>query len=57
MAGELERKTMTSESFTPGPGRERALRTALGAFATGVTVVTVKPLPWTPIVWVVADLS
>ena len=33
---------MTSESFTPGPGRERALRTALGAFATGVTVVTCR---------------
>ncbi|NDR58070.1 flavin reductase [Pseudoruegeria sp. M32A2M] len=35
-----ERKRMESESFTPGPGRERALRTALGAYATGVTVVT-----------------
>ncbi|WP_201455710.1 flavin reductase family protein [Tropicimonas marinistellae] len=30
------------ESFTPGPGRERELRTALGAFATGVTVVTCR---------------
>ncbi|RYH11155.1 flavin reductase family protein [Tropicimonas sp. IMCC6043] len=30
----------TAASFTPGPSRERALRTALGAFATGVTVVT-----------------
>ncbi len=33
---------MTAESFTPGPSRERALRTALGAFATGVTVVTCR---------------
>ncbi len=33
---------MDSESFSPGPGRERALRTALGAFATGVTVVTCR---------------
>lgn len=31
-----------TDSFTPGPGRERALRTALGAFATGVTVVTCR---------------
>ncbi len=29
-----------TQSFTPGPGREREFRTALGAFATGVTVVT-----------------
>lgn len=27
-------------TFEPGPGRERALRDALGRFATGVTVVT-----------------
>ncbi|PRY26065.1 flavin reductase (DIM6/NTAB) family NADH-FMN oxidoreductase RutF [Aliiruegeria haliotis] len=33
---------MNTETFTPGPGRERALRTALGAFATGVTVVTCR---------------
>lgn len=33
---------MTVETFTPGPGRERALRTALGAFGTGVCVVTCR---------------
>lgn len=31
-----------TDSFTPGPGREREMRTALGAFATGVTVVTCR---------------
>ncbi|MFV0335442.1 MAG: flavin reductase family protein [Tropicimonas sp.] len=29
-------------TFSPGPGRERAMRTALGAFATGVCVVTCR---------------
>lgn len=29
-------------TFVPGPGRERAFRDALGAFATGVTVVTAQ---------------
>ena len=29
-----------TRSFVPGPGQERALRDALGRFATGVTVVT-----------------
>ena len=29
-----------AESFTPGPDKGRALRSALGRFATGVTVVT-----------------
>lgn len=33
---------MSTESFAPGPGRERELRTALGAFASGVTVVTCR---------------
>lgn len=33
---------MTRKSFSPVPGRERDLRTALGAFATGVTVVTCR---------------
>lgn len=33
---------MTTETFTPGPGRERTLRTAFGSFATGVTVVTCR---------------
>jgi len=28
--------------FVPGPGRERALRDALGRFATGVTVITAR---------------
>lgn len=28
------------QSFTPGPGAERALRDALGCFGTGVTIVT-----------------
>ncbi|RBI83683.1 flavin reductase [Rhodosalinus halophilus] len=32
--------TAANESFTPGPGQERALRDALGRFGTGVTVVT-----------------
>ncbi|SFD05122.1 flavin reductase family protein [Tropicimonas isoalkanivorans] len=31
-----------TETFTPGAGRERALRTAFGSFATGVTVVTCR---------------
>ncbi|MBC7158184.1 MAG: flavin reductase family protein [Rhodobacteraceae bacterium] len=31
---------MTETAFTPGPATERALRTALGRFATGITVVT-----------------
>ncbi|MFD0979467.1 MULTISPECIES: flavin reductase family protein [Tropicimonas] len=31
-----------TDSFAPGPGREREYRTALGAFATGVTVVTCR---------------
>lgn len=31
-----------SETFAPAPGRERDLRTACGAFATGVTVVTCR---------------
>jgi len=36
-----EAEPMTAEdSFTPGPGTERAFRDALGMFATGVTVVT-----------------
>lgn len=37
-----------SASFTPGPGHERAFRDALGAFATGVTVVT-APGPAGPV--------
>lgn len=31
---------MTETAFTPGPAAERALRTALGRFATGIAVVT-----------------
>ena len=30
------------ETFTPGPATARAFRTALGQFATGVTVVTIQ---------------
>ncbi|GAB4265927.1 MAG: flavin reductase family protein [Pararhodobacter sp.] len=30
------------QTFAPGPGDERRLRDALGAFATGVTVVTTR---------------
>ncbi|MFN4099010.1 MAG: flavin reductase family protein [Pararhodobacter sp.] len=30
------------ESFVPGPGNERPFRDALGAFATGVTVITAQ---------------
>jgi flavin reductase (DIM6/NTAB) family NADH-FMN oxidoreductase RutF len=29
-------------AFVPGPGRERAFRTALGQFPTGVTIVTTQ---------------
>ncbi|MCB1389030.1 MAG: flavin reductase family protein [Rhodobacteraceae bacterium] len=29
-------------SFVPGPGQQRAFRDALGAFATGVTVITTQ---------------
>jgi flavin reductase (DIM6/NTAB) family NADH-FMN oxidoreductase RutF len=29
-----------TETFRPGPGRERAFRDALGTFGTGVTIVT-----------------
>jgi len=31
-----------SDNITPGPDQERAFRAALGAFATGVTVVTTR---------------
>lgn len=31
-----------SDKITPGPDQERAFRAALGAFATGVTVVTTR---------------
>ncbi len=31
---------MTAQSFVPGPDTSRALRDALGTFATGVTIVT-----------------
>lgn len=39
-----ERMTDTTEPaiFVPGPGQERQFRNALGAFATGVTVVTAQ---------------
>ena len=33
---------MTTESFAPGAARQRELRSALGAFASGVTVVTCR---------------
>ena len=33
---------MIAESFAPGPARQRALRSALGAFASGVTMVTCR---------------
>jgi flavin reductase (DIM6/NTAB) family NADH-FMN oxidoreductase RutF len=33
---------MTPHSFVPGPGTERLFRDALGAFATGVTIVTAR---------------
>ena len=33
---------MASDVFVPGPGTERRFRDALGAFATGVTVVTAR---------------
>lgn len=41
MDGSFERPP-AMESFTPGPDNARALRDALGRFATGVTVVTAR---------------
>ena len=40
------RRSAVTQEFRPGPGSERAYRDALGAFATGVTIVTCRDDQW-----------